>query len=129
MIFKKNSWHYWIAEHFGNLDRDNIDFCHYVRQVIKGTALILFFLTAFVWIISSSVVALLTFFSWMFGFSYRGPESLVVVGSTILISLCVSLVLVLIGMHKKQKKETKPGFVRLAYRSFKGKFCPMVEFK
>jgi hypothetical protein len=144
---KKDSWHYRLAVVYaGNKHRRApFDICSYTKSAIWGLFLVVFYTVilsgffGFTMLRSSMEIAM----------ELLGPGySLFVVVFTSLGVLLGVLLLAFLGIlivygivyaffefkdylgNKSSGFETKePGFLKEAFRSFKGKFCKKIEFK
>ncbi len=155
LTFNKSSWHYLLATKIGNYDPprkyedsdelygDSGDICTYTRHVLLGALL----LTLVGVIIACVGFALWHFifgiiFSLLCGcymFSDLGTIVLVV-GSIFALSVGFFKSVKAIGewnynrkMDKRKNYVNRPpkpdGFMKHAYKSWKGKFCVQIEFK
>lgn len=136
LTFNANSVHHKLAV-FGNLNEyRSTDICTYTRSVLWGLfkflgcvllslVLVVFASTALVEVVLSVVFSLYT---GTFMFSELGLATaivLVVVG----IFVGVKFTYDKIGEHSNDPRSNKPdGFIKSAYRSFKGKYCVRVTF-
>ena len=136
-IFSRNSWHYKLVDLF--LIPKEEDFCSYCRQVLIVLPLFLGsvvvdFINVFtnlpdIVTLFTSQNKLLVFFGLIF--------------SGYIIALLIFIILYLLDKCVYQKyqtysrnkrntlviKEKEPSLVKEWYKSFKGKYCPRVEFK
>lgn len=131
---KHDSWHFWLAN-FGErrvYASHGTDICSYVRSVLIGTFWFLFVATIGVGL---AVVALASFINgigWLL-FGYELEEY--ARGFFIFFGSLIGMAVLLLGSVftketiENKLQEAKPGFVRLAYRSWKDKFCAKVEFE
>ena len=125
---KRKSWHYWLANFAEERVWLHADICSYIRSVLVGT--FWFSVMAF----TASVVAgfvLYAFgnlFSWLF-LGYQLSDVTTIVFSTIFGLLLVFVFLISGEKIHYKLRDSEPGFARLAYRSWKDKFCAKVEFK
>lgn len=126
MKISKEAWHFQIAK-FGAEDIEryrDLDFCTYTRLVMKG-ALLATFLCA---LITLAAWGALSFGMWLvislrifwFGPPLPAFLFLVVLGA-------FSLVAIIAGTFQLFGKAAATGPVRKAYRSWKDKYCPIVE--
>lgn len=124
----RDSWHFRLANFVTNRVYSDTDICTYVRSVIQG-ALWLAFATAIVACVGGAAV--FTVFN-IFGFLFFGQEfhlvSVMVLTNVTILGLFIGI---FIAKEKYEEKTRfdKPGFIRLAYRSWKDKFCAKVEFE
>lgn len=123
---RKDSWHYQFINVVG-FDKYEIqrrkDFCSYWRLFLRASllvlltvALILFFVGGFIFILATETVSVVV--------------SLVVLA--VLVALIVGLLL-LVEKIQDFSKEAMSGestsLIATKYKSFKGKVCPLVEYK
>ena len=125
---KKNSWHYRLAN-FGS-DRVCLhsDICTYIRSVMIGAFWFAAVLAVGLFFAGCTLFAIGNLFSWLF-LGYELAQVTISIG---MIYFSVTLMFAyLYGREVVQYKirDGEPGFVRLAYRSWKDKFCAKVEFE
>jgi len=125
---KRESWHYWLANFGepGGRVHTETDICSYIRYVMIGS----FWFTvtgviglAFVSWLSHSIGNLI---GWLL-FDYVLEKSSF---AFFLFFGTIALLLTFIAgtVYVKEKvEESEPGFARLAYRSWKDKFCAKVK--
>jgi hypothetical protein len=137
--FDRKSWHYRLASKYvpGNYsymmgEPNNI--CQYVSDVIKGLG--------FAAILSGvSGLAILCAFvmpimSFCFGFGLLPDKGdFWALGfypfwmSAIILSLTFGITYLIHKIQTRSKIEKEPGFLRVAYKSYKDKFCVLVKFE
>jgi hypothetical protein len=121
---KRKSWHYWLANFGEERVYSATDICSYIRYVIFGTSLFLLSLAGGVSLTIWVLVSVANIFSWLFW----GHE--LNTASQILIGVVAGFGIMFGTMAGKVKmQDSEPGFVRLAYRSWKDKFCARIELK
>ena len=121
---KKKSWHYWIANFGEERVYESTDICSYIRYVIKGGLLFLLVASVGIFLGGSLLFSIGNLFGWLF----LGYELEKVTFTTFSVIILFGA---LIGffLGKEAIEQSEPGFVRLAYRSWKDKFCAKVELK
>lgn len=126
--FSRKSWHYRLANFGGDRVWRDDDICNYIRSVISGS--ILFFgmslmLLAFATLAAFSVYNAI---EWVFFGEELLPYTILffgVIGGLGLIAACA----IYLDWRRTHRVEKEPGFVGLAYRSWKNKFCAKVSFE
>ena len=150
-IFSRNSWHYKLVDLF--LIPKEEDFCSYCRQVLISilTLIVLSFviligLPLFLGIVAVELISVFTIFPDVETIFTTQNKLLVFFGliqSGYIIALLIFIILYLLDKCVYQKyqnysrnkrntlviKEKEPSLVKEWYKSFKGKYCPRVEFK
>lgn len=136
----RKSWHYWVATKCGELPKqtNSTDICSYVTEVFKGSLLLLVLGLAGGFLVAEigSTIWWLTTrgFVW---FSAPAFVKASIVTITILLALVVIFVSVatIAGWIEDYRykrwvlPKKQPSFLKLAYRSFRDKFCLKVNFK
>lgn len=130
---KQNSWHFWLAN-FGEKRESayGSDICSYMRSVMIGTFWFLFVATIGLAVASWVLASFGNLIGWLL-FDYQLEKYAVgffIFFGTAFSAIAAFLVIVF-GKETIENKlqQAKPGFVRLAYRSWKDKFCAKVEFE
>jgi len=122
IVFKKDSWHYKLADGMGYPSED---ICGYTRQVLEALLLATLgvgICAALLYLVASVPMWIgMMLYLGMFLEPLPGAEG----GSIILFFAAVCL----ICYHASQVDLEAPSFARVAYRSFKEKYCVRVEFK
>lgn len=150
-IFSRNSWHYKLVDLF--LIPKEEDFCSYCRQVLISiltlivlSFVILIVLPLFLGIVVVEFISVFTIFPDIETIFTTQNKLLVFFGlifSGYIIALLIFIILYLLDKCVYQKyqtysrnkrntlviKEKEPSLVKEWYKSFKGKYCPRVEFK
>ena len=150
-IFSRNSWHYKLVDLFFFPKEE--DFCSYCRQVLISilTLIVLSFviligLPLFFGTIAVELISVFTILPDV-GTLFTSQSKLLVffglIFSGYIIALLIFIILYLLDKCVYQKyqtysrnkrntlviKEKEPSLVKEWYKSFKGKYCPRVEFK
>ena len=149
-IFSRNSWHYKLVDLF-LIPKE--DFCSYCRQVLISilTLIVLSFVILIVLplFLGSVVVDFINVFTNLPDIVtlFTSQNKLLVffglIFSGYIIALLIFIILYLLDKCVYQKyqtysrnkrntlviKEKEPSLVKEWYKSFKGKYCPRVEFK
>ena len=150
-IFSRNSWHYKLVDLFFFPKEE--DFCSYCRQVLISiltlivlSFVILIVLPLFLGIVVVEFISVFTIFPDI-GTIFTTQNKLLVFFGLIqfgyIIALLIFIILYLLNKCVYQKyqtysrnkrntlviKEKEPSLVKEWYKSFKGKYCPRVEFK
>lgn len=150
-IFSRNSWHYKLVDLFFFPKEE--DFCSYCRQVLISiltlivlSFVILIVLPLFLGIVVVEFISVFTIFPDI-GTIFTTQNKLLVffglIFSGYIIALLIFIILYLLDKCVYQKyqtysrnkrntlviKEKEPNLVKEWYKSFKGKYCPRVEFK
>ena len=150
-IFSRNSWHYKLVDLFFFPKEE--DFCSYCRQVLISilTLIVLSFVILIVLplFLGSVVVEFISVFTIFPDIEtiFTTQNKLLVFFGLIqfgyIIALLIFIILYLLNKCVYQKyqtynrnkrdtvviKEKEPSLVKEWYKSFKGKYCPRVEFK
>ena len=150
-IFSRNSWHYKLVDLFFFPNEE--DFCSYCRQVLISilTLIVLSFVILIVLplFLGSVVVDFINVFTNLPDIVtlFTSQNKLLVffglIFSGYIIALLIFIILYLLDKCVYQKyqtysrnkrntlviKEKEPSLVKEWYKSFKGKYCPRVEFK
>lgn len=150
-IFSRNSWHYKLVDLFFFPKEE--DFCSYCRQVLISilTLIVLSFVILIVLplFLGSVVVDFISVFTNLPDIVtlFTSQNKLLVffglIFSGYIIALLIFIILYLLDKCVYQKyqtysrnkrntlviKEKEPSLVKEWYKSFKGKYCPRVEFK
>ena len=150
-IFSRNSWHYKLVDFCLIPDEEN--FCSYCRQVLISilTLIVLSFVILIVLplFLGSVVVDFISVFTNLPDIVtlFTSQNKLLVffglIFSGYIIALLIFIILYLLDKCVYQKyqnysrnkrntlviKEKEPSLVKEWYKSFKGKYCPRVEFK
>ena len=150
-IFSRNSWHYKLVDLFFFPKEE--DFCSYCRQVLISilTLIVLSFVILIVLplFLGSVVVDFINVFTNLPDIVtlFTSQNKLLVffglIFSGYIIALLIFIILYLLNKCVYQKyqtysrnkrntlviKEKEPSLVKEWYKSFKGKYCPRVEFK
>ena len=150
-IFSRNSWHYKLVDLFFFPKEE--DFCSYCRQVLISilTLIVLSFVILIVLplFLGSVVVDFINVFTNLPDIVtiFTSQNKLLVffglIFSGYIIALLIFIILYLLDKCVYQKyqtysrnkrntlviKEKEPSLVKEWYKSFKGKYCPRVEFK
>ena len=150
-IFSRNSWHYKLVDLFFFPKEE--DFCSYCRQVLISilTLIVLSFVILIVLplFLGSVVVDFISVFTNLPDIVtiFTTQNKLLVFFGLIqfgyIIALLIFIILYLLNKCVYQKyqtysrikrntlviKEKEPSLVKEWYKSFKGKYCPRVEFK
>ena len=122
--FKLKSWHFWLANFGETRVYGTTDICSYIRNVLKGLLLFIIFLLTIGGLGGLLCFVVGNIIGWLFMDYQLHDASLFVGGLTLgFIVLIGSLV------AKEEIQSKEPGVVRLAYRSWKDKFCARIEFK
>ncbi len=152
--FKKNSWHAWIVRGPGCLyqldwlaENGKIDICRYTRSFIRGVILGILFLAFILMVAALLIIPNISFGMYLYA-SYQAGHflpwttnetalvriAIIVDSVTFLIAMIayvipktISKIRSLIGQKERVVKE--PGFVKVAYRSFKDKVCFKVNLQ
>lgn len=133
--FSVDSWHYrFIKKYTSTHDSDVQDICAYVRAFIKAGLIVLLILAAvtFASFLGTQILVGVAFslYNWMWIFSPVAEAGM------ILLTVFSSGIGILAGTeYYKQKSDEKrwregpkpDGFVKNAYKSWKGKYCARVE--
>jgi len=140
LIMKKGSWHYLLASitMLGDLEYYDMDICRYTRRVLLGllilgvAAMLLAFLGFMFWNVIFGVIFSLIYHQFLFtDLGILTSMIIVVVAVIINVKLFVDKVAAweLARDLRKMRKAKKPdGFVKVAYKSWKEKYCVRVEF-
>lgn len=135
---KRDSWHYWLAKK-GDLAKAtdygfaDTDICQYTRCALKGALLVLLVTAVAAWFtaalgnVLAAAVVMIQHHMWIPPDPWAGvPIAFALMAGTI-----VGCVVGFVWLNEKRRDrpETPPGFVKLAYRSFKGKYCLKIKFK
>jgi hypothetical protein len=141
----RKSWHFWLASKFGDYCYSEPEYqnvCTYTRCFLKG--LIVFIISTILTVFMGAIFLGLPLFAlgwligYMFGFfSLFDPKSRLAdtVFSGFLLSLMWIVFGIIFGIVKFWKNGKKfaavkqPSFLKVAYRSWKDKYCIKVEFK
>ena len=125
---KKKSWHYFLANFGSERVYSHTDICAYIRYVIYGTFWFIIMGGAGAFFSGCVLFSIGNLFSWLF-LGYELEK--MTVGVFTMFSAFFMMGLFLVGKDTIQHKmrDGEPGFVRLAYRSWKDKFCAKVELK
>ena len=149
-IFSRNSWHYKLVDLFFFPKEE--DFCSYCRQVLISiltlilSFVILIVLPLFLGIVVVEFISVFTIFPDIETIFTTQNKLLVFFGLIqfgYIIALLIFIILYLLNKCVYQKyqtysrnkrntlviKEKEPSLVKEWYKSFKGKYCPRVEFK
>lgn len=150
-IFSRNSWHYKLVDFCLIPDEEN--FCNYCRQVLFSILIAIVILSVvFIGLplfFGTIVVELISVFTNLpdVGTLFTTQNKLLVffglIFSGYIIALLIFIILYLLNKCVYQKyqtysrnkrntlviKEKEPSLVKEWYKSFKGKYCPRVEFK
>lgn len=133
MIIRKNSWHYIYAdrgsvEYKIRFDRP-IDFCSYARSVMLGlvrTLLVYGFAMV-------PFVILVDFGAWLLAYIVTGHNPGVGFGPVAVCGVGIFalgyLLVWAVHLAMRSMPPREPGFVATAYRSWKDKYCPIVEIE
>lgn len=125
---KKKSWHYWLAN-FGDLRvGTNTDICSYIRCVIWGAFWLLVAAGAGAFLSGCVLFAIGNLFSWLF-LGYELSNMTVGVFTVLSALFLTGLAFVSREAIAEKMSKSEPGFVRLAYRSWKDKFCARIILK
>ena len=126
---KTKSWHYRLATAYGSLSTyaETTDICDYTRQVLKGV-FIAVFMTAIISVAALCVIDMLMGigFSIAYGVMLMNPPGLIALILIIALGIIFSIAFAADKMNETVRN-TQPGFVRTAYRSWKDKFCVKVK--
>lgn len=137
-----NSWHYKLASWFGyDPDFKDHDICAYLRRVMLGMVIVpIAAAAAIILTIAVSIILVHMVLGPWFFFMYGIPfNEFATVGWVILLA-AGTLFGFFFGMdrfkrylHNKRNEarnspEQEPGFLKLAYRSYKDKFCMKLQF-
>jgi hypothetical protein len=139
--FNSKSWHYWLATKIGDFYPEGGDFCSYIRHVILGALVSLFLVAAatfMLYALGREVYAAYT--CWFTSVCTFGKfESAVATMACIAAALSAFIGLAVWYSNYRMRvrreirnglrSEPQPGFVKVAYKSVKGKTCFKVEFK
>lgn len=124
---KRKSWHHWLANFGDKRIYETTNICEYTRCVLIGT--FLFLLSVVVSSLSTGAVLFTigNIFGWLFlGYEFHNVS--VIVTSTF--TCIVLMFFIIVGRAKLiHQVDKEPSFVRLAYRSWKEKYCARVELK
>ena len=150
-IFSRNSWHYKLVDLFFFPKEE--DFCSYCRQVLISiltlivlSFVILIVLPLFLGIVVVEFISVFTIFPDIETIFTTQNKLLVFFGLIqfgYIIALLIFIILYLLNKCVYQKYQTynrnkrdtvvikkeEPSLVKEWYKSFKGKYCPRVEFK
>lgn len=126
--FSRKSWHYRLAN-FGSdrVWRDD-DICNYIRSVIAGAILFVGMLIMLFLLGTLAIFSVYNAIEWLFFGGELLPPTILffgVVGGLGLIAACA----IFLDWRRTHHVEKEPGFVGLAYRSWKNKFCAKVSFE
>lgn len=142
ITFKMNSWHVWLVSHFSPYKPKYAnDLCQYIRWVLLSI-----FLFATVAVLSFSVVSGVVFdILSLFGrvhWHHNAPGSYFelcagvtnIVGSVIIALMTIIYAAGIVDKISRRSRNKvyvlkEPGFVKIAYRSFKDKVCFKVNFE
>jgi len=132
----KNSWHYRLASEYGGLHRwqDSTDICSYTKEIFKGLFILALMLVA-VAVVSQLVVHLVlgigfSIYAGMWigsDWAWAAATILVVAVGYIVILLAFSLTCKGGKIAKETISNTE--FFKVAYSSWKDKYCARIEFK
>lgn len=133
MKINKQAWHFYFAS-FGNdyikagwyetdYGRKKLDFCLYVRAILKGmllSALIFCFVTGAAWCVVSFVLWIVV--SLMHGWFVMPLPAAICAGCL----LFVALGFVFYAGQRATQAVADVEPIREAYKAWKGKYCPLV---
>lgn len=133
LVFKENSWHHYLAN-FGmrRVHGRHTDICEYTRSVIKGLLLCILAYTMLAGVISLYAYTIYNWIMWALVGMELDKITTVVTGVT---AICAGAIGVAVGWTYASERTSDvcdaitPNFVRVAYSSWKDKFCARVEFK
>lgn len=125
---KKESWHYWVANFGETRVYEETDICSYIRYMIRGGLLLALCVIVGGGAGAATLFAIGNLFSWLF-LGYDLHETTKIVGIAFIILVMIPATVILGVTAKEKMEEGEPGFIRLAYRSWKDKFCAKVELK
>lgn len=139
MKLKRKSWHFWLVKFGRQYDRhDYTDICAYTKAVAAGAArlagtsamiLVTVVLVAFVLVSLGSVIGWLA--TGLPG-GWGSPPDLVKMG--LIIWLALSIVGGMVAyLHRSRRpaaqRNRQPGFLKLAFQSWRGKFCIKIDLE
>jgi hypothetical protein len=123
---KQKSWHYWLANFGDQRIHTTTNICEYVRCMLIGAMLLSFSVLAVSLFGGATLFTIGNIFSWLFfGYEFHNLSA-IMTGTFSSIAL---MFLFIVGKAKLNETENEPGFVRLAYRSWKDKYCARIELK
>lgn len=123
-VVNKNSWHYRFLRFMGNTEWDMskvYDFCSYWRKFIF-TSILAIFIVLFVGLILSLILAALII----------NPVKTII--TIVAVASIIGVVFLVIGGAIFASKKTKEALyseslIGTKYKSWKAKYCPMIEYK
>lgn len=138
IVLDKNSSHYWLARKAGFQlnpyeEYNNHDICTYTKYVLGGLLVVLILLAGFA-VVSAAVIHMIMGFAFSIYFGTFLMTEIGVVG--LLTSGVLALLFVVVYAKNrydnykwnKTYKKSEPGFISIAYRSWKDKFCTRITF-
>lgn len=125
---KKKSWHYWLANFGGERVYTHTDICAYIRYVMYGTFFLMLVAAFLATLSGATLFAIGNLFSWLFLGYQLHDITQVIFGILVGFSLMIA-VMAAKAHYNVNVRDSEPGFVRLAYRSWKDKFCARIELK
>lgn len=132
LIFNKNSWHYWLAREWANFspyDEEEQNICAYTKYVLAGLGKILFISALMVAAFVIPAINLIyCIVIWEFNVIAIATIAMIIfIASSITVSICVGYIRD--GKFYIAYKKKPDGFIKLAYKSWKDKFCCKIEFE
>jgi hypothetical protein len=127
---KKDSWHYKLAnfgvDHAAYRVYESSDICSYIRYVMYGLFWFLVVSTIVLALGGFALYSIGNLIGWLFlGYILESGTIgfFIIIGAFSLFIGTTAAVMI----TKDRMQHEEPGFVRLAYRSWKNKFCAKVE--
>lgn len=138
--FKKSSWHYRLANTFYDAYlEDTMSICDYSLIVAKSLLAFIVSIAFVIFLLVGFIIAPIAYvvhgFMHSFFISEKTP-TLIGIGSMMLfVDIILGFILAITYLHalyRMRRPKTikqQPTFVKLAYRSFRDKFCVPVKFE
>lgn len=126
LVFKRGTWHYWLANFGEKRVYESTDICAYIRYVLIG----LFFATLFsfigIGVVTLTLFALYDIFMWLF---YNGEFTPTAKVLLLTVGMLGGIVVSVLGFvyFKTLRDHSPDNFVVAAYDKFKNKTCRRVE--
>jgi hypothetical protein len=128
----KNSWHYKFASFYDKDVKYGTDICSYTRTLFFGFLLYSFLFSVAGFIAGCLLYTIGSWIAYLFGYPLNDivPAFTIVYGlAFIMIGVCVYLSQLEQRSWVRDEKPKEPGFIKLAYRSWKEKFCVKIDFE
>lgn len=135
--FDKSSWHFWVAKMGGlhiSYRYPETDLCSYIRKFIWGSIVVAFlsglaFCLCFIEV-HFLVALLVSAIQGVWVIEGAALAGAILTGIVAVLATGIGLAILRdewIAKHPKEKKVKEPGFITLAYRGWKDKYCIQIK--